>query len=187
MGTEFPKLDWPQSAADLLAQAKSASAPSGELVKLVMNGVRRLDSWLIENRVLPAVADRGIRFIEFRREEHGHEQRLAAIVPLPDGSAFACSSAGRWSALDSQEAMAAIEYIGHRYAPGDHWSRDFQATAHAPGEDPAPVTPSRVAELWTEVTGHRPHGFEHGLLDQVEAFGRNVIDRAFNTQGVLGL
>lgn len=182
-----PPLDWPQSAAGLLAQAKAASATSGELVKLVMSGVRRLDSWLIENRVLPALADKQVRMLAFDVAAPHHEHRTAALVPLPDGSALACSIAGRWSALDPQEAKAAIQYIGFRFAPGDHWARDFHATVQTPGGTPLPVKPPEVADLWQEVTGIRPHGFEAGVLDQVQSFGLNVMDRAFNSHGLLGL
>lgn len=182
-----PPLDWPQSAVGLLAQAKAASAASGELVKLVMSGIRRLDSWLIENRILPALAARDVRVLAFDVAALGHEHRTAALVPLPDGSALACSIAGRWSALDPQEARAAIQYIGFRFAPGDHWSRDFHAAVQTPGGTPAPAAPAEVAALWQEVTGVRPHGFEAGVLDQVQSFGLNVMDRAFNSHGLLGL
>lgn len=184
-----PTRDWPRppSAAALLAQAKAESAANGELVRLVMGGIRRLDSWLIENRVLPALAGRPLKILEFSREYHHHEWRLAAILPLPDGSAFACSSSGRWSALDAHEALAAIQYVGSRYAPGDHWGHDFLATARTPGGNPVSLMPHEVVDAWEEVTGVRPHGFGTGVLDQVHAFGLHVIDRAFNSHGLLGL
>jgi hypothetical protein len=183
----IPNLDWPRSAADLLAQAKAESAGTGELVRLVMGGIRRLDSWLIENRVLPALAGRNIKILEFSLDAPHHERRLAAIIPLPDGSAFACSSSGRWSDLDAHEAMAAIQYVGSRYAPGNHWGHDFLATARTPGAASVPATPPEVAAAWEEVTGTRPHGFQTGVLDQVHAFGLHVLDRAFNSHGLLGL
>lgn len=187
MGIEAKSLDWPQSAAALLADAKAASATRGELVKLVMNGIRRLDSWLIENRILPVLADKDVKILGFSLTTPHHDQLTAAIVPLPDASAFACSASGRWSDLETYEALAAIQYVGSRYALGNHWARDFEATFHTPGGTPAPVTPRELADLWEQTTGARPHGFGAGVIDQVQATCVNAFDRAFNIHGLLGL
>lgn len=180
-------LDWPLDAASLLAQAKRDSASSGELVKLIMAGTRRLDSWLIENRILPALQEKDVRALNFSLVASGHGQRTASIVPLLDGSAFACSASGRWSALDGHEALSAIQYVGFRYAPNNRWLPGFQATLQKPGASPVPVTPLEVATIWEKTTGSRPRGFATGIRDQMQAFGLRIIDSAFNTQGRLGL
>lgn len=181
------EIEWPLGACALLERAREASNASGEVVRLVMSGIRRVDSWLIENRILPQLRARGLGVLRLGLAFSGQEPVAAAILPLPDASAFASNVDGRWSALEADEALAAIRYIGLRYAPGDHWIREFQATLEHPDGTATLLAPAAVADFWEEVTGRRPDGFGDGVIDQMEAYGLAVIDRAFNNQGQLGL
>ncbi|MBS1190944.1 MAG: hypothetical protein H6R10_2736 [Rhodocyclaceae bacterium] len=179
--------DWPRSADALLVEAKRESAAAGELVRLILAGNLHLDSWLIENRILPALQEKGIRLLRFCFTDPDRRKRSAVIVPLPDGSAFACGTDGFWSALDRREALDEIQYIGFRHAPDNHWHRGFQVTLEPVGGAPAPATPAEVANIWQETTGARPLGFGVGIVDQMEAFGLGIINKAFHTEGRLGL
>lgn len=179
--------DGTQGAASLLTQARQESIASGDLVRAVLGGTRRIDSWLIENRILPALQQRDIRTLHFALTTRGVGKRSAALVPLAEGEAFACSTSSRWSALSKLEAISAIQYIGLRYAPGNRWLRGFEATVQRFGELPQAVRPFDVASLWEEATGSRPAGFADGTLDEMEAMGMKLIGRIFNTQGRLGL
>lgn len=172
--------DWPQSAAALLDQAKR----SGDLVKLIMAGTHHLESWLIENRILPLLQARQLGILRF---ETGESRRSASLAPLPDGTAFACNADGLWSALEQPEALMEIEHIGARFAPGNHWLRGFGASFRQPDESVVPLLPLDVARRWEEVTGHRPAGFEVSKLDQVEAFGLGVAEKLLHTKSRLGL
>jgi hypothetical protein len=180
-------LDWPQSAVALLSQARSQSASDGELLRLILAGTHHLDSWLIEKRVLPALQEKQLKTLRLRVIAPDQAERSAAMVPLPDASAFACSVEGLWSALEATEAHHEIAYIGSRYAPGDRWLSGFQATLQLPDGAVCPVTPSGVARMWLEATGSSPAGFAVDALDHVQSMGLDVLDRAFNTQGRLGL
>jgi hypothetical protein len=44
-----------------------------------------------------------------------------------------------------------------------------------------------LASAWEKATGSLPHGFKEGILDRVEAFGFDIADKLFHTQGRLGL
>ena len=180
-------LDWPQSAMSLLSLAKKESVDSGELVKLILGGTRRVDSWLIENRILPVLQAKHVRMIHFIFTPKEGEKRATSIVPLPDGGAFACSTSGRWSVLEKREALSAIQYIGLRYAPDNRWVRGFEALLQTPEQEPAAITPFEVATIWEEITGCRPQGFDDGIIDEMEALGLKLIGRVFNNQGRLGL
>lgn len=173
--------DWPQSASSLLSQAKQ----EGELVKLILAGNSHLESWLIENRILPALQKKGLQMLRFTLSGQG--KRSASIVPLPDGSAFALSASGWWSALECHEALHEIHHIGARFAPSDRWLDGFEATLQQADNTWRSVTPSEVALFWEAVTGSRPAGFAVGVLDGIEAFGLDMIDKIFVTQGRLGL
>jgi len=175
--------DWPQSASALINQAQRC----GDLAKLIMAGTTGIESWLIANRILPALKEKGIKRLGFSLESSRHEKRTASCIPLPDGSAFICNVLGTWSALEKSEAEHEIEYIGSRYAPGKRWLGNFQATLTLPDGTTSPLTPAEVASIWAEITGSRLHGFDPGVLDYVEAIGYDVADRVFNTQGRLGL
>ena len=175
--------DWPQSAGALVLQAQSG----GDLAKLIMAGTSGIESWLIANRILPALQEKGIKRLGFSLETRHQEKRSASCIPLPDGSAFVCNVLGTWSALEKHEAAHEIEYIGSRYAPGKRWLAGFQATLTLPDGTVSSLTPAEVASIWAEITGSRLHGFDPGMLDYVEAIGYDVADRVFNTQGRLGL
>ncbi|MGE5470978.1 MAG: hypothetical protein ACM3X0_09305 [Bacteroidota bacterium] len=175
--------DWPQSALSLLAQAKQG----GDLARLIMAGTTHIESWLIENRLLPALHDKKLPTLHFTITEDDQPARTATLIPLPDGSAFACSTSGLWSALESHEATHEIQHIGFRFAPGDHWQHGFSATCQSGGDEARAVTPGEVATLWEEATGTRPQGFAAGRLDQMEAFGLGMINLVLHNQGRLGL
>lgn len=113
-------LDWPQSAGSLLSQARSACASDGEFLRLIMAGTHHIDSWLIENRLLPAVREKGLHMLRFTLRIENREERSAKLLPLPDGSAFACAADGSWSAFEARDASHEIAYIGYRYASGSH-------------------------------------------------------------------
>lgn len=180
-------LDWPQGASSLLSQARCQCASDGELVRLILAGTRHLDSWLIENRVLPALREKQLKTLRLHVNLPDHGERSASLVPLPDATAFACSVEGLWCALEATEAKQEIAHIGYRYAPGDRWLAGFQAIVQLADDTVRPVTPSEVARLWQEVTGSRPAGFAVGTLDHAQSLGLDVLDKAFNTQGRLGL
>jgi hypothetical protein len=175
--------DWPQSAQTLLAQAKRSS----DLARLIMAGTTHIESWLIENLILPGLQDKKLTTLRFEELAGGREQRSASLVPLPDGSAFACHTSGLWSALENQEALHEIQYIGFRFAPGDHWQDGFIATSRQPEQAEVTVTPPEVAKIWQQITGTPPDGYKAGTLDQMEAFGRGVIDKLLHSHGHLGL
>jgi hypothetical protein len=175
--------NWPQSAHALLAQAKRES----NLVKLIMAGTTHIESWLIENLILPGLQDRKLTTLRFEELAAHREQRSASLVPLPDGSAFARHTSGLWSALENQEALHEIQYIGFRFAPGDHWQAGFIATSRRPDQAEVAVTPSEVANIWQQITDTQVAGFEAGALDQMEAFGLGVIDKLLRSHGRLGL
>lgn len=177
----------PQGTSSLLAEARREVADSGELIKLVLAGVHQVDAWLIENRILPLLDRDLARRLVFTLGGAPGADKSVTLIPLPDGSAFARSTSGKWFALDQAEATSAIEHIGFRYAPQDRWQTDFHARLEAPGEAPVPIGPFEVASIWEEIAGARPAGFESGTLDEVEAFGLKLIDMFFDTQGQLGL
>jgi hypothetical protein len=184
---DFPvntfSFDWPQSASALVHQAQRG----GDLAKLIMAGTVGIESWLIANRILPALDEKGVKRLGFSLKAPHQEKRSASCVPLPDGSAFVCNVLGTWSPLEKHEAAHEMEYIGSRYAPGKCWLGGFLATLSLPDGTASPLTPAEVAKLWMEITGSRLRGFEPGVLDYVEAIGYDVADRVFNTQGRLGL
>ena len=84
-------LDWPQGAASLLSQARQVSASDGELLRLILAETHNLDSWLIENRILPALREKGFPMLRFTLRIENQEARSAKLLPLPDGSALACT------------------------------------------------------------------------------------------------
>jgi hypothetical protein len=81
-------LDWPQSAGSLLSQARSASSSDGEVHRLIMAGTYHVDSWLLKNRVLPALREKGLNMLHFSLRIENREERSAKLLPLPDGSAL---------------------------------------------------------------------------------------------------
>lgn len=174
--------DWPNSASQLVGQAQSGV----ELAKLIMAGTSAIESWLIAHRILPALHEKGLRTLSFSLDVH-REKRAASCIPLPDGSAFICNVLGVWSPLEKNEAAHEIQYIGSRYAPGDHWLTGFGVTLSLPDGTSSPVTPGEVARFWAELTGVRLSGFEVGIFDHLEAIGHGVADKVFTTQGRLGL
>jgi len=174
--------DWPNSATQLVCQAQNGV----DLAKLIMAGTSAIGSWIIANRILPAVHEKGLRTLTFSRDTH-REKRSASCIPLPDGSAFICNVLGVWSPLEKHEATLEIQYIGSRYAPGDHWLPGFDAKLSLPDGTDSPVTPGQVARFWTELTGGSLRGFETGIFDHIEAIGHGVADKVFTTQGRLGL
>lgn len=176
-----------QSACALLAKAKQESVESGEVVKLILAGTRRIDSWLVEHRIVPKLQQENATTLHFTLTARGGERRQGALLPLPDGSAFARSTSGRWSPLEPLEALSAIQYIGYRYAFENGWSREFEAMVQTAERPPRPVIPFEVANIWTEITGSRPAGFASGPLDAAQALGLELIGRVFNSQGRLGL
>ncbi len=174
--------DWPNSARQLVGQAQSGV----ELAKLIMSGTTAIESWLIAHRILPALQEKGLARLCFSLDAH-HEKHAASCIPLPDGSAFICNVLGIWSPLENDEATHELQYIGSRYAPGDHWLRGFEATLNLPDGSSQPVTPGKVASFWADLTGVRLSGFETGIFDQIDAIGHGVADKVFTTQGRLGL
>lgn len=183
---DIPTTEQTQSACTLLTEAKQESVVSGDVVRLVLGGTRRIDSWLIEHRIVPRLQQQNATTLHFMLMR-GKEKRCAALLPLRDGSAFARSTQERWSALERLEALSAIQYIGYRYAPDNRWTDDFSVLAQTGEEPPRPVAPFEVAKLWTEATGLTPSGFEAGTVDAMEALGLKLIGRIFNSQGRLGL
>lgn len=179
--------DLPQGTASLLAQAKQEIVQSGELVKLIMSGVRQVDAWLIENRILPVVEKARARTLHLTLAMDDGKAKSASLIPLPDGSAFARGTSGQWFSLDRREATSAIEHLGFRYAPQDHWEDGFHMLLETPGQPPKAVGPLEAAAIWAEITGSKPTGFEDNTLDGIEALGLRVIDVFFDTQGPLGL
>ncbi len=180
-------LDWPQSAGSLLSQARSASASDGEFLRLIMAGTHHIDSLLIENRVLPALREKGLHMLRFTLCSENREERSAKLLPLPDGSTFACAADGSWSAFEARDASHEIAYIGYRYASGSHWPDEFQAMLEFADGVARPLTPSEVAGIWRDATGARPAGYASGAVDHLQALGSEWLDKAFRTQGRLGL
>lgn len=174
-------LDWPQSAGALLEQAKKGA----DLVKLITEGTTHIESWLIENRILPLLREHQLYILRF--ETVGQEIRSASLLPLPDGTAFACDCEGYWSVLEAAEALHEIEHIGSRFAPGDRWLNGFTALLRQPEEEDQPISPLEVAKIWQQITGTRPEGFEIGTLDQIEAIGKGVAGLLLHTKSGLGL
>lgn len=177
-----PEFDWTQGAVAVVQQAKS----SGDLVRLIMDGVSEVESWLVVNRIIPALRERNIKTLHFS-VERGADKRAASLIPLADGSAFACNAQGAWFALARDEAAHEVEYIGSRYAPSDRWLAGFKATLDLPDGTETALTPTELARVWAEITGIRLSGFAVGFLDQIEAIGYDMADRVFHTQGRLGL
>ena len=175
--------DWPQSAAALVAHAERRS----DLARLIMAGTSHVDSWLIENRILPVLREKQPGRLVFSSCCHGDGERTATLIPLPDGSAFACDASGRWSALEASAALHEIGHLGYRFAPGKRWQHGFSARIESANGTLQAASPEQAAAFWEQVTGERPHGFSAGALDQVEAIGLDVIERLFSTQGHLGL
>lgn len=174
--------DWPTSANQLVSQAQCGV----ELAKLIMAGTTAIESWLIAHRIVPALHEKGLATLAFSLDEQ-QERHAAACIPLPDGSAFICNVLGLWSPLEKPDATHEIEYIGSRYAPGDHWLNGFEATLNLPNGSSRPLTPGKVARFWEELTGVRLSGFETGICDRIEAIGHGMADKVFTTQGRLGL
>lgn len=183
---EYPmtplSLDWPQSAGALLEQAKQRA----DLIKLIMAGTHHLESWLIENHVLPLLRTHQLGILRFELAQTP-DKRSAKLAPLPDGSAFACNTDGLWLPLEEPEARHEIEHIGSRFAPGNRWRQSFAAVFEQPDQSSVDVTPFAVATLWEEITGCKPCGFEVGTLDQVEAYGLGMAAKLLHTQSRLGL
>jgi len=175
--------DWPQSAAALVSHAERRS----DLARLIMAGTSHVDSWLIENRILPVLHEKQPGRLVFASSCHGDGERSASLIPLPDGSAFACDASGRWSALEASAAQHEIAHLGYRFAPGNHWQHGFAARIESANGTLQAASPEQVAKFWEEITGQRPQGFSAGALDHVEAIGLDVIERLFSTQGHLGL
>ncbi len=92
-----------------------------------MAGTQHVDSWLIENRILPALREKGLHMLRFTLRIENREERSANLLPLPDGSAFAGATDGSWSALEARAALHEISHIGYRYASGSDWPDEFQA------------------------------------------------------------
>lgn len=182
-----PAVDEPQSAIALLAKARQDSATLGELVRLIMSGTLRLDSWLIEKKILPELQEKNFKTLVFNRRLGEEKIRTAAMLPLPDGSAFARSASGHWSALESHEALHEIQYIGFRYAPQNCWLDGFRAELQIPGHPVVPIAPADLAKIWQDITGTKPLGYKVGVVDQIQAFGYDFMDKAFKTRGYLGL
>ncbi|SBT10256.1 hypothetical protein ACCAA_920032 [Candidatus Accumulibacter aalborgensis] len=180
-------LDWPQGAASLLSQARQVSASDGELLRLILAETHNLDSWLIENRILPALREKGFPMLRFTLRIENQEARSAKLLPLPDGSALACTADGLWSAFEVREAVHEIAYIGYRYAPSKHWQDAFQAMLQLANGSERPLTPAEVAGVWREATGGDPAGYASGAIDHLQALASELLDKAFNTQGRLGL
>ncbi len=175
--------DWPQSAKELVRQAKAGS----DLARLIMDGVDEVESWLIAREIVPMLEEKGLWTINFSRDGDTSEARTASCIPLPDGSAFICNSLGTWRPLEAHEAVQEMQYIGARYAPGEHWSTGFKAFLLESDGRSEPIGPLAFAELWTEVTGVKLTGFGAGIRDRIEAIGYDVVDKVFTTQGRLGL
>lgn len=173
-------LDWPQSAPELLRQAERNS----NLVTLILAGASNPRSWLIAEQIVPMLRDKQFSSLEFRRTDSG--TRSASLIPLPDGSAFACNTLGIWSALTPDEALDEIQYLGFKFAPGDRWLDGFEAQLVAASGD-SPLTPLALAQFWQLSTGSAPKGFESDALDNLQAYGLQAIDTIFQKKGRLGL
>ncbi len=157
-----------------------------DLVGLIMQGNADVESWLIAHEILPALASKELQQIELGQTSGNHPRR-AILVPLPDGSAFGCNDSGKWMALNPDEAIGEIQYIGFRYASGNRWTDNLEVSLTMPGGVRRVVEPFDVARLWQDATGQKPQGFDEGLLDKIEALGYSVVDKLFNTQGRLGI
>lgn len=174
--------DWPSSASQLVSKAQIGV----ELAKLIMSGTTAIESWLIAHRIVPALGEKGLATLSFNLDTH-HEKHTASCIPLPDGSAFICNALGLWSPLEKDDATHELQYIGSRYAPGDHWLKGFTASLTLSDGSSHSMTPVQVARFWEELTGVRLSGFEPGIIDHIEAIGHGVADKVFTTQGRLGL
>lgn len=176
-----------RNAVALLSQAKLAWSSGGEMVRVILAGNSQLDSWLIQNRIVPALQEQAARVLHLTLVAPDQERRAVSLLPMPDGSAFACATTGFWSALEGHEALQEIQHIGFRYAASDRWLSGFEAVIEHPDRAATPISPAEVAALWEAATGCRPLGFAVGVVDQLQAFSLDVIDKFFNTQGRLGL
>lgn len=180
-------LDWPQGASSLLSQTRSASADDGEFLRLIMAGTQHIDSWLIENKVLPALREKGLHVLHFTLHIDEGEDLSVKILPLPDGSAFACATDGLCSPFEAREALHEISYLGYRYAPRDDWQEGFQAVLQCADGASRPLAPSDVADFWRQTTGLQPDGYASGAIDHLQALGSEMLDKAFHARGRLGL
>ncbi|HPT51184.1 MAG TPA: hypothetical protein PLS67_06525 [Accumulibacter sp.] len=181
----FDRQDRTQSAPSLLAKVQSESAKDGELMKRILEGTEHLDSWMIANRILPALPE--IPVIDLSLTPPENERITATFAPLPDGSAFGRNVKGIWLALTAVAAQGEIEYIGQRYAAGNRWHAGFRATIRRSDSTLFPLAPLDLAKIWEKTTGVQPKGFDIGLLDQAEAYSLNALDTLIDTQGQLGL
>jgi hypothetical protein len=155
------------------------------VINLILSGTSNLASWVIENHVLPSIREKGVPQLHFRLQSV--EQLTASLVPLPDGSAFARNASSIWSTLEPYEAREEVQYIGFRFAPSDRWKSGFAASLQAADGSLSALAPMELASAWEKATGSLPHGFKEGILDRVEAFGFDIADKLFHTQGRLGL
>ena len=175
--------DWPQSAVALLDQAKR----QGDVVKLIMAGTEHIDSWLIEQRILPFLFGQQLGILRFSMAAGDAPPRKAALAPLPDGSAFFHDTSGIWGALAVSEAVQEIQHIGLRFAPADQWQTGFSACFQLADAEARPLKPLEVARQWHDTTRIAPKGFDEGRLDRVAAFGLDAMEKLLKTHGRLGL
>lgn len=168
-----------QSANDLLQAAERSS-----LVKLILAGTDNPRSWLIAQEILPTLNDEAVVKLEFRLIRQ--QRQSAAIVLLPDGSAFARDVHDVWSALNAAEALEEIQHIGAKFAPGNRWIESFEALLRTPGGETL-LLPLDLSRFWENFTGCSPQGFEVGTMDSLEAYGLQAVDKLFQKKGRLGL
>jgi len=184
----MPPLDLSRSAPELLAQVEHEAATGGEMTRIILDGACEVDSELIRRHLLPLLMDQGCPRLRFTCPNPEPGPRLTAVlVLLPDGSAFGCDIRLRWMALTPEETRAIIEHIGHRYAPGNHWTGGFTACLDLPDEACQELSPKTLADLWQTLCGYRPTGFSDGLIDHLEAWGHAAYSHAFGDAGKLGL
>ena len=186
--TAMPTLDLGRSALKLLAQAEHAAATGGEMTRIILNGACEVDSELIRRHLLPELMALGCQRLRFTCPNPEPGPALEAILlPLADGSAFACDIRQRWSALSPEEAKTTIAHIGQRYAPGNHWIGGFSAARVDADGTAEPLTPGETAAFWEKICAYRPAGFSNGLIDHLEAWGHAAYSHAFGDSSKLGL
>lgn len=171
----------PGHAQALLTEAKQHA----DLAGMIMAGNTHIASWLIEHRILPDLWAAGAQAI--RLQCGPSPEKTAVLLPFADGSAFICNTEGHWDALGCREALEEIEYLGYRFAPGDHWESSLAVHLGQPDANWCPISPPELAAFWTTLTGQAPRGFDEGGLDQASALGLSVLDSMFGTKRRLGL
>ena len=74
-----PVPDPARNAVALLAQAKRAWAGGGEMVRVILAGTSQLDSWLIQNRIVPTLQQQAAQVLHLTLSAADQERRSVSL------------------------------------------------------------------------------------------------------------